>query len=130
VTLLGLLGRAMAVALLFGVLLLPTADHHLADRLPGAIELGVHSQMTHHHGNGATAPERRSAQGAPHPAGAPLLMPLDAGTVGVAVPSPFADTVLALAPPRAAEPAPVEATHGAPPSLLEPPPLPPPVLPA
>jgi hypothetical protein len=120
VTLLGLLGRALTVALLFAVLLLPAADHHVATHLPGAIDLGVHHQLMHHHG----------AKAGEHPDVAPLLLPLGVAGVGVAVPSPFADASVAVGPPLLVGPALFERAPGVPSSLLEPPPLPPPVLPA
>jgi hypothetical protein len=122
VTLSGLLGRALAVALLFGVLLLPAADHHLAARLPGALDLDAYQQQTHHHRLGAGAGERAYA--------APLLLPLDAAGLGVSAQSSFADVPLGVAPPPLGGSALFEPALPAPASLLEPPPLPPPVLPA
>jgi hypothetical protein len=120
VTLLGLLGRALAVTLLFGVLLLPAADHHLAARLPGAHDLDAHGQQMHHHGAGAGDEERGDA--------GPLLLPLGPAGAGPAAPLPFVALplgapALALGRSAAAEP-----SRGAPPPLLEPPPLPPPIL--
>jgi hypothetical protein len=118
-TLLGLLGRALAVALLFGVILLPAADHHLAGRLPGAHGSTVHRYVTHHH------------SAADHPTdAAPLLLPLGAASLGVSLPSPFADQAQLLPPPfLLGQPL---ATVGTPPTapLAQPPPLPPPILPA
>ena len=118
--LLGLLGRALGVALLFGVLMLPAADHHLAGRLPGAQGSTVHRHVTHHHGpNGAAAEES-----------APLLLPLGAAGLGVSLASPFAEPPRLLPPPTlVAHPF---ATDAADPTarLAQPPPLPPPILPA
>jgi hypothetical protein len=121
VTLLGLLGRSLAVALLFGVLLLPAADHHLASRLPGAHDLDAEHQVMHHHG--ADASRERGD-------GAPLLLPLGASGVGVAAPIPIVDLPPAAARPLLGRSMPVEPSGGVPPPLLEPPPLPPPILPA
>jgi hypothetical protein len=122
VTLLGLVARALTVALLCGVLLLPTADHHMGARLPGAHDLDAHHQMTHHHGVGASAAERGDA--------APLLLPLGAAGVGLAVPFPLVDLPVGMRPPPLGSSALVEPAPGVPSSLLEPPPLPPPVRPA
>ena len=117
--LLGLLGRALGIALLFGVLMLPAADHHLAGRLPGAHGSTVHRHVTHHHG-GADRPTDN----------APLLLPLGAAGPGVSLPSPFAEPPRLLAPPTlVAHPFATDADAPAAP-LAQPPPLPPPILPA
>src|SRR5688572_3774769 len=117
-TLLGLLGRAVAVALLFGVVLLPTADHHLASHLPGGHGSTVHRYLTHHH------------SAADHPVdAAPLVLPLGADSLGVAIPSPFADGARPLGPPPALS-HPLWRGGIAPRApLVQPPPLPPPILP-
>jgi hypothetical protein len=51
VVLLGLVLRALGVALLTATILLPIADHHTASRLPEALvkPLSVHDVLTHHH---------------------------------------------------------------------------------
>ena len=118
-TLLGLLGRALGVALLFGVMLLPAADHHLAGRLPGGHGSTVYRHVTHHH------------SAADHPTdAAPLLLPLGAAALGVALPSPFAEAVRLLAPPFLVG-QPLAASSPTPTAPLpQPPPLPPPILPA
>ena len=118
-TLATLLGRALGIALVFGVLLLPAADHHLAGRLPGADGSTVDRHVTHHHG--ATAD--------PADAGAPLLLPLGAAGLGVTLPSPFADHS-PLLPRPALLSRPLAATASLPTdSLVQPPPRPPPILP-
>ena len=118
-TLLGLLGRALAVTLLFGILLLPAADHHLAGRLPGAPGSTVDRHVTHHH----------SAADQPTDA-APLLLPLGAATLGVTLPAPFADAARLLVSPFVLD-RPLVSSDAVPSApLAQPPPLPPPILPA
>jgi hypothetical protein len=118
-TLLGLLGRALGVALLFGVVLLPTADHHLAGRLPGAHGSTVHRYLTHHH------------SAADHPVdAAPLVLPLGAAALGVAIPSPFADGAPLLPPPVLLSRPEAAADLSPTAHLAGPPPIPPPILPA
>ena len=118
-TLLGLLARALGVTLLLGLLMLPAADHHVADRLANAT-LDAHAQATHHHGSEA-----------PHPGG-PTRLALDgtpSGSAAALAVEPFfapALPVPALVAPAIGR---LRLARGSvPPSLLEPPPSPPPLL--
>ena len=129
-TLIGVVVRAAAVALLTATLLLPIADHHAAARLPevglrlGHPDADLHSLFVHHHARphrGAAAPALAS-DGAGAPAFAPAA-PLPAGESGLAPQAaPAPGLVL---PPRPAVPA-ARASAALPLGLLEAPPKRPP----
>jgi hypothetical protein len=68
VLLVGLVVRALGVALLTTTVLLPMADHHAAGRLPDvAHTISAHDLLAHHHGR-ATGPAQRLAVDAGMPA--------------------------------------------------------------
>jgi hypothetical protein len=124
VTLIGLVVRAAAVALMTATLLLPIADHHAASRLPEvALRLGhagadLHSLFVHHHAR----PHREvpgptfATDGARVPVFAPAVpLPPESGLAPQAAPAP----TLFLAPlPATRAP---RASGSVPTSRLEPP---------
>jgi hypothetical protein len=134
VTLIGVVVRAAAVALMTATLLLPIADHHAATRLPEvALQLGhpgadLHRFFVHHHARPHRAPA------APTLAGDDVRVPV----VAPAVPLPRGES--GLAPQAATVPTlvllPLSGARGTrangpiPTSLLEPPPERPPNRPA
>ena len=60
--LLGLVVRALGVALLTATILLPIVDHHAASRLPEAVvkPLSLQDVLTHHHSHAASAAPMRA----------------------------------------------------------------------
>lgn len=121
-TLPGLVARALAAALLLGVLVLPVADHHAGSWLPGAPSLSLHRHITHHHGPGAGDRHGEDA--------APLLLPLGTTGAGVPVVGPTAELPGAGVAPRLVARPLAETERAAPPGRREPPPLRPPIPPA
>jgi len=130
--LLGLVLRALGVALLTATVLLPIADHHAASLLPESFAKpeSVHDMLTHHHAHPGAAESERG----------PTLANVDG--VPTAVPALFAGTSFwaegAVAPAAAFEragglvaPAPSGWLGGAdalaPPSVDRAPPAPPPI---
>jgi len=125
VTLIAVIVRAAAVALMAATLLLPIADHHAVSRLPEvALQLGhpgadLHSLFVHHHARGHrdVAAPALAPDGVRVPAFAPAV-PLPSGESGLRPDAAPAPTL--FMPPRPGVPA-ARASEPIPTSLLEPP---------
>jgi hypothetical protein len=132
VTLIGVVVRAAAVALVTATLLLPIADHHAVARLPEvALQLGhpgsdLHSLLVHHH----SRPHGRPAAALDRVDGPPLLAPLAPLPVGERGLAPQAAPAPTVALPPVPGGASADAADPIPNSLLEPPPERPPNRPA
>jgi len=124
VTLIAVVARAAAVALMMATLLLPIADHHAIGRLPevalqvGHAEADLHALFVHHHPHPRHAAAPAASRDFAAPTFAPAL-PLPSGVGAVAPQAAPAPTL--FLPPLPGQPA--ASTSGPPPtSLLEPPP--------